>query len=138
MKRYQIENIVPLIFSLFSLVLFFEYYQSSCLFFLGVVFVLVGLVLWWWGKITLGEYFTALPKASKLVTTGIYSKIRHPIYLGISFMILGYLLIVNNLIMLVVAGVVISSLVIRAYFEERLLLATFGKAYLDYRKRSWF
>ena len=77
-----------------------------------------------------------------LVTRGIYSYIRHPLYTGIFIFIAGGLAIVlpripGLLIFVVFAFVLYLSvfLVRSARRETRLLLDTFGKDFIDYQRQ---
>jgi protein-S-isoprenylcysteine O-methyltransferase Ste14 len=48
---------------------------------MGLTIATIGLVLWISARLQLGQSFTVRARATALVTTGLYSKIRHPIYL---------------------------------------------------------
>ena len=138
MKRYQIENIVPTIFTLVSIYLLIIKFEFSLLFLGGLIFSLLGLIIWWLGKIALGDMFTALPKAKKVVQTGIYSKIRHPIYFGLSLTLIGWIFLIRTEVSIILSIIVILSLIARAYYEEKILIKKFGKEYLKYKKETWF
>ncbi len=73
-----------------------------------------------------------------LVTKGIYSKIRHPMYIGIILFHIGLPLTANGftaLISTVIWGVFI---VIWKHFEEKNLERRFGEEYVEYKKKTWF
>jgi len=95
-------------------------------------------VLWFVARWQLGDAFSVGAKARRLVTTGLYSKIRHPIYL---FGTLAFLFVVLALLGwygLVVWAIVTAIQVRRSLREERLLLETFGQEYVTYRDQTWF
>ncbi len=71
----------------------------------------------------------------KLVTTGIYSKIRHPIYLGRILLNIGFLIIFPILPMAVVAITFIVVWYLMALYEERILIKKFGKRYKKYKEK---
>ena len=48
----------------------------------GGIMILLGATLAIWGRMTLGQAFTSTLSPKGLVTTGIYSKLRHPMYTG--------------------------------------------------------
>jgi phospholipid methyltransferase len=48
---------------------------------IGMAIAAIGFLLWFAARLQLGESFAVLPKARALVTTGLYSKFRNPIYL---------------------------------------------------------
>jgi protein-S-isoprenylcysteine O-methyltransferase Ste14 len=95
-------------------------------------------VLWFVARWQLGDAFSVAPEARQLVTRGLYSRIRHPIYV---FGTLAFLLIVLALqgwSALIIWVVVILIQVGRARREERVLAEMFGADYTAYRSRTWF
>lgn len=95
-------------------------------------------VLWFIARRQLGKSFSVDPQACQLVTHGLYSKFRHPIYLFGDLAYFGALLALRSwlgyLAWLYIALVDIS----RARREERLLAEAFGKEYLAYKQKTWF
>ena len=70
-----------------------------------------------------------------IVTTGIYSKIRHPGYLGLILMYFGVALLFHN-ILANIAAVILSFLqILTAFAEERFLIKKFGEEYEEYMRR---
>lgn len=75
-------------------------------------------------------------KSGQLVTRGLYTLVRHPLYLfSILFLWLSPSMSVNSLVFNI--GVTLYF-VIGAYFEERKLLRDFGNAYAEYKRRTPF
>lgn len=73
--------------------------------------------------------------AAVLVTTGIYSYTRNPMYLGLAAALLAWAVWLSNVAAL--AGVVAFMLYIQRFQilpEERVLAARFGEAYEEYRR----
>jgi protein-S-isoprenylcysteine O-methyltransferase Ste14 len=101
---------------------------------LGVVF----LTLVFLARLQLGDSFSIAPQARKLVTTGIYSKLRHPVYVFGTLAILGIALYLHLWTLLLVVLLIIPVQVVRARAEERVLLEKFGEEYLRYKSRTWF
>lgn len=139
-KRYQLEHLVPLALTIFSIYLWFTYFYLSIAYFLGLVINIFGLIIWWAAKITIAENWDAgygKPKIRKLVSSGIYSKISHPLYFGINLTLVGLCILTLN------AYLIIPSLLIIIYFfwrmkvETNFLIKTLGKRYLDYRSKTW-
>ena len=86
----------------------------------------------------LGRSFSIRAEAHRLVTNGIYSKIRNPIYVFGTLLFAGFVLVIHRPVLWlgVVAIAVMQKL--RARREARVLEAAFGNAYRDYRRRTWF
>jgi len=105
---------------------------------IGLVLAIVGFLSWSLARIQLGKSFSVRAKATELVTHGIYSKIRNPVYVFGSVFIVGLLLYVNRPIYLLVFVILIPLQIARAHNEARVLEAKFGDAYRAYRAKTWF
>ena len=89
-------------------------------------------------RYTLGRSFSIRAKATELVTRGVYSRIRNPIYVfGIVFAV-GLFLMVRKPYLWLVLPLFVGLQIIRARQEARVLEAKFGDAYREYRERTWF
>ena len=85
----------------------------------------------------LGESFTVAPKAMALVTTGLYSRIQHPMYLFLDLFILSIIVAIDiRPLIFVWAGLVIIQLG-QSRHEERILSKAFGEEYEAYKTRTW-
>ena len=89
-------------------------------------------------RIELGRAFSVQAKATTLVTTGIYSRIRNPIYVFSALLILGIIIWTGRPWLLLFLAVLIPLQVVRSRKEERVLTEKFGSAYLDYKQKTWF
>jgi len=67
-----------------------------------------------------------------LLTEGIYSKIRHPRYVGAYFFILGWAFLANSPVPYMVAAALLPVIYIIVLFEERELHKRFGSEYKQY------
>jgi protein-S-isoprenylcysteine O-methyltransferase Ste14 len=105
---------------------------------LGLVLALIGIAGVILSRYTLGRSFSIVPKATALVTTGIYSKIRNPIYVSGTFFIAGAVLMLRRPEGLLLLVIVIPLQIFRARREAAVLEAKFGDEYREYRKRTWF
>ena len=104
---------------------------------LGVLLGLAGGALALVGLLRLGSNLSALPHPlddAVLVDTGIYGLVRHPIYGGLITGALGWALLTNSLLALVLALVLQLFFEVKSRREEAQLLARFP-AYADYRRR---
>jgi protein-S-isoprenylcysteine O-methyltransferase Ste14 len=106
---------------------------------LGVVlFAAVG-ALRIWPVFVLGHRFSglvAIQPGHTLVTSGIYSVIRHPSYLGLLVNSLGWALAFRSGVGVLLTALLIPPLVARIRAEERLLRTHFGSEYQDYCRRT--
>jgi protein-S-isoprenylcysteine O-methyltransferase Ste14 len=101
----------------------------------GVVLLVLGSVLRLWPVFVLGRRFSglvAIQPGHELVTTGIYSKIRNPSYLGLLIASLGWVLAFRSGVGIVLVGALVPPLVARMRAEEKLLHAHFGAEYDEY------
>ena len=87
----------------------------------------------------LGNRFSglvAIQPGHTLVTTGIYSVIRHPSYLGLLVNSLGWALAFRSSVGLLLTALTIIPLVARMNAEEALLRSQFGAEYGNYMART--
>jgi len=89
-------------------------------------------------RVQLGRAFSVQAKATTLVTTGLYARVRNPIYLSGSLMIAGLILWANQPWLLLLLAVLLPMQFFRSRKEERVLTEKFGATYLDYKKQTWF
>lgn len=89
-------------------------------------------------RIQLGRAFSVQAKARMLVTTGLYSRIRNPIYLFGSIMTAALAVFDGSPLLLLGFVVLIPMQVIRSRNEAKVLAETFGPAYAAYRQQTWF
>jgi protein-S-isoprenylcysteine O-methyltransferase Ste14 len=105
----------------------------------GTVLIAAGYVGWLIARLQIREFFTARAEARGLVTTGIYSKIRNPIYFFGMVILVGIVLYGSmpwwGLLLVLL---VILMQVWRARNEARVLEAKFGDTYRQYRAKTWF
>ena len=106
--------------------------------FAGACMVVIGLSLWMLARIQLGASFSVGAKAKALVTRGLYSRIRNPIYFFGSITIAGICLFYFRPLYLLVFLLIIPLQVVRARKEGEVLEAAFGEEYRNYRSRTWF
>ncbi len=104
----------------------------------GLLLGLIGLAGVIVSRYTLGRSFSIAPRATALVTSGIYSRIRNPIYVSGMIFLLGLVFIVGRPKLLAVLLVLIPLQIIRARREAAVLEAKVGDAYREYRNQTWF
>ena len=89
-------------------------------------------------RIQLGRAFSVQAKATTLVTTGLYSRIRNPIYVFGSLFFVGIILFTQRPLLLLFFVVLIPVQLVRIPNEERVLQEKFGSAFLNYKQQTWF
>lgn len=112
--------------------------QSSNLFLtlLGILMVTVGLIIRVTAIRTLGKFFTATARVTDkhiLITSGIFSMVRHPSYAGAILVITSVPIILNN--MYTFFSTILLLIFVYDYrirSEEKVLISTFGEKYLKY------
>lgn len=104
----------------------------------GVILLAIGFPLWTVARFQLGASFAVTAQARQLVTHGIYSKIRSPIYVFGSCVIAGVFLLIGHPKYLLIFVVVIPMQIWRARKEADVLEAKFGDEYRTYRASTWF
>jgi len=105
---------------------------------IGLCLLAAGFVLWTVARFQLGESLTITAQARQLVTRGLYSKIRNPIYFFGSWVIAGLILALTRPVWLLIFVVVIPLQLWRAGKEAEVLEAKFGDEYRKYRAGTWF
>jgi len=105
----------------------------------GLALIALGYSGWLTARLQIREFFTARAEARGLVTTGIYSKIRNPIYVFGLPLFAGVLLYLAQpwWWLLFLVPLILLQLW-RARNEARVLDAKFGDAYRQYRSKTWF
>src|SRR2546428_11492288 len=86
----------------------------------------------------LGKSFSVTPQARELVTHGLYSKIRNPIYVFSALMLAGILIALRRPYALFFLLLLIPVQVLRANKEAKVLEAKFGETYREYKTKTWF
>lgn len=109
--------------------------------YVGTVFFAAGVYLRHLSIKQLGKYFVTKVQITgdhKLITEGLYGRIRHPSYTGLILGFLGAILFLRAPL----AAVLFVALGIPAYFyrikiEEQALLSAFGRQYENYMGRTY-
>jgi protein-S-isoprenylcysteine O-methyltransferase Ste14 len=104
----------------------------------GTILLVTAIPLLLVSRIQLGRAFSVAPKASILVTRGLYSKIPHPMYAFLDLALLGIIIAMRSpwAIMLWLAVVVVQGW--QARREAKVLEHAFGEAYRKYRDQAWW
>jgi protein-S-isoprenylcysteine O-methyltransferase Ste14 len=103
----------------------------------GLPFLLLGLFLLFASILNLGKNLTPYPRPlsdSQLVTTGVYSLVRHPMYFSVILLSLGFSLLTTNPIRLGLTAILFVFFDAKSRQEETWLKQKFPN-YIHYQKR---
>jgi protein-S-isoprenylcysteine O-methyltransferase Ste14 len=101
---------------------------------LGLVIVLLGTFVACWGRISRGRraFSWGIPK--KLEKEGMYAYIRHPLYASYCYYFLGFVIILQNVLILPLLLGIYGYYDLSKY-EEAILVEHFGEEYREYQNR---
>ena len=101
--------------------------------------MVAGLLLTWWARIYLGPLWSGVitrKKDHRIVDTGPYAFVRHPIYAGLVIALLATAAAEGRATALIGVAFVIFGLWLKAHTEERFLMAELGvEVYGSYCRR---
>ena len=107
---------------------------------IGCVLAVAGIWLFWKSHRDLGRQFSPtleLREAHTLVSDGIYSRIRHPMYTAVFLNAAAQLCLVGNYVVGPAFLIAFSILYFaRINHEEAMMLEHFGSVYADYKQRT--
>ena len=133
-------GIVPGVFVATGFPRFATYAPSPFQTGLGIVALIGALILFRLTHKALGKMWSVsldIRDKHELVTTGIYARVRHPMYTAFWTMALAQALLIPNLVAGLAGLVGFGTLYfLRVGPEEEMMEETFGAAYRDYCKRS--
>jgi protein-S-isoprenylcysteine O-methyltransferase Ste14 len=129
---------IPLAFALWAQVAVVNGGAWRWQFTVGLMLIVPSFVLWAVARHQLGDAFTARAEARRLVTHGLYSRIRHPIYLFAECMAVGIIVFMRLPWLLLVWIPAVGWQVVRAKRENLVLEQRFGDEFRRYRSHTWF
>lgn len=131
---------VPLVWVFTPVFSFADYSLHALPFGAGVFFLVAGLWLFARSHADLGTNWSITLEVREkhhLVTSGLYQRVRHPMYLALLIYAAGQALVLPNLLAGPSYGVAMFLLVaLRLGPEERMMLNTFGADYEAYRQKT--
>lgn len=104
----------------------------------GFVVMLLSGILLTIARLQLGNSFSITPQATALVTHGLYSKIRNPVYVFSAILLAGLALFLRQPVLLITLIILLPMQILRARKESEVLEAHFGDAYRQYKSSTWF
>ena len=131
--------VVPIIYAATNWLDFANYDLPAWAGWLGVVLTLLTLFVFWRGHVDLGANWSPtleIHEKHELITRGIYSVIRHPMYASQWILVIAQPLLLQNWI----AGFMnllafIPFYILRVKAEEQLMLEQFGEQYRAYMQK---
>ncbi|MGD0368740.1 MAG: isoprenylcysteine carboxylmethyltransferase family protein [Acidobacteriaceae bacterium] len=104
----------------------------------GAAIAIPAFLLFAAARVQLGNAFSVQAKATTLVTRGIYSRIRNPIYVFGGLTIAGFMIWAQRPWLLLFFVVLLPLQIFRSRKEEQVLHEKFGEAYVEYKRKTWF
>ena len=131
---------LPLVWIATPLLAFADYPLRPIPFIVGVLFLALGLWLFYWSHADLGTNWSVtlqVRERHRLITHGIYRRVRHPMYLALFLYSLGQALALPNWVAgpsyLVTFGLLFAF---RLRDEERMMIDEFGDEYVAYMGKT--
>ncbi len=107
----------------------------------AILLTWAGIALAIWARWHLGQYWSGritIKEDHKLIRTGPYARLRHPIYSGLDLAALGSALAIDRWRCVVGVCVIIAGFWIKGNREEAMLAAQFGQDFQEHRRRTGF
>ena len=119
-------------FSFYALAIFLV--GSTPLRVICALFTFAMCVLWIIARLQLGD----APNEGRLVTSGLYGEVRHPIYYASTLAFLGFtvFVLIWTPLILIPFTVLVAFMIFRIRREERLLESSLGRRYARYQQRT--
>ncbi len=108
-------------------------------FWLGAAITIAGLLFAVWAREHLGRNWSrsvTIKQDHELITTGPYSKVRHPIYTGILIGFLGTAIAISQVRGFLVLALIFLALWLKLRMEEQWMRAQFGQTYAAYAGKT--
>jgi len=101
---------------------------------IGIVLFILGWIIIIFAFFKIGA-IPGVRKKSNLVTSGIYSVIRHPISSGGLISVLGWTILFKSIISMIYFPLLCLFYIVGTLLEEKNLIYEYGDQYLDYKKK---
>lgn len=101
----------------------------------------IGMAMAVWARYHLGRYWSgsvALREEHRLIRSGPYARIRHPIYTGIIIMLAATVVAVDRYRALIAFVLILVGIIWKARKEEALLASEFGSEFDEHRRHTGF
>jgi len=118
----------------------FVFSESGAVRYAGFLLVLVGTIIRLGAMVQLGPLFSGfvtIQKDHRVIDSGFYRWVRHPVYAGSLLALVGVFLIFRSRTIIVVFPGYFVGVLWRMAAEEQLLLEEFGDEYRGYQQKTW-
>ena len=105
---------------------------------IGVSLAMIGVFILGLARRQLGSAFSIAPRAKGLVTSGLYRRIPHPMYVFLDLCLLGVAIAARQGWLLLIWAGLIMVQAWQSRREAKVLEQAFGDEYREYRKRTWW
>jgi protein-S-isoprenylcysteine O-methyltransferase Ste14 len=112
-------------------------YESGEVEAIGTALTIAGLLFAVWGRLHLGRYWSGiitLKEGHKLIRTGPYRFVRHPLYTGFLSAVLGSAITASTGDAFIGFAIMFVAYLIKMRREERLLTGEFGEEYVMFKR----
>ena len=117
------ENFIPMGYTVYSI---------------GIVFTAIGLIFSAWARHHLGSNWSqaiTIKEDHRLITSGPYAFVRHPIYTGLLLALIGTAIAIGKWRGLIAVALVFTVLMYKLILEEKLMQVQFGDSYKKYSRQ---
>ncbi len=111
--------------------------QSSAAGYTELILTAVGAAFAIWARLYLGRNWSGtmtIKQDHKLIRSGPYAVVRHPIYAGLGLATLGTAIAIGEIRALAATGLVLVGLRLKSRLEETFMTQQFGAEYARYKK----
>lgn len=115
--------------------------QSPAIDIAGIAFTAAGVAFAIWARAHLGKYWSGdvtIRQEHRLIRTGPYKYVRHPIYSGMLLALVGTVLVIGEYRAIVGFAIILLGFVKKARKEESFLLTQFGAGFEEHKRLTGF
>jgi protein-S-isoprenylcysteine O-methyltransferase Ste14 len=113
--------------------------DSAIYLWIGLFMTVAGVMLAIWARATLGRNWSGIVTVKqnhKLIRTGPYALVRHPIYTGVTFAVFGTAIFDGEIRSIVLIVAMLSVFIHKMKIEEQFMTEQFGSEYASYQQKT--
>ena len=111
--------------------------RSAAIDYAGLILTVMGIAFAIWARVHLGRNWSGtvtIKQDHRLIRTGPYAIVRHPIYAGLVLAMLGTAFATGEVGGLVAVGLALIAMILKFRLEEGFMKEQFGSEYEQYKK----